>query len=130
MTQTATTPRCTGRRIGRRAWLARGWPRGGYYLYVSFDFCCRGASSAYRVMVGRSASPTGPFLDRGGVPMTYGGGTEVLAGHGAIHGPGHQAVLADGAQDVLVYHYYADNGSSLLGINLLGYDAAGWPYVH
>jgi len=61
--------------------------------------------------------------------MTAGGGTEVLAGHGAIHGPGHQAVLADGDQDVLIYHYYADNGASLLGINLLGYDTAGWPFV-
>jgi arabinan endo-1,5-alpha-L-arabinosidase len=101
-----------------------------YYLYVSFDFCCRGAASTYRVMVGRSTGPTGPFLDRNGVAMTAGGGTEVLAGHGAIHGPGHQAVLADGTQDVLIYHYYADNGASLLGINLLGYDAAGWPYVY
>ncbi|MGP4027883.1 family 43 glycosylhydrolase [Actinomadura sp. 3N407] len=101
-----------------------------YYLYVSFDLCCRGASSTYRVMVGRSASPVGPFLDRDGVPMTDGGGTEVLAGHGGVHGPGHQAVLADTDGDVLVYHYYADNGASLLGINYLGYDDAGWPYVH
>jgi arabinan endo-1,5-alpha-L-arabinosidase len=105
--------------------------RGGfYYLYVSFDFCCRGAASTYRVMVGRATSPTGPFLDRNGVAMTAGGGTEVLAGHGSIHGPGHQAVLADGNQDVLIYHYYADNGASRLGINLLGHDSAGWPYVH
>ncbi|MEE6258718.1 arabinan endo-1,5-alpha-L-arabinosidase [Plantactinospora sonchi] len=105
--------------------------RGGYhYLYVSFDLCCRGASSTYRVMVGRSTSPTGPFVDRNGVAMTSGGGTEVLAGHGSVHGPGHQAVLADTDGDVLFYHYYADNGRSLLGINLLGYDAAGWPYVH
>ena len=29
-----------------------------YYLVVSFDFCCRGASSTYRVMVGRSTSAT------------------------------------------------------------------------
>ncbi|XRQ03878.1 arabinan endo-1,5-alpha-L-arabinosidase [Actinomadura welshii] len=101
-----------------------------YYLFVSFDLCCRGASSTYRVMVGRSTSPTGPFLDRNGVPMTDGGGTEVLAGHGGIHGPGHQAVMADTDGDLLVYHYYADNGAALLGINYLGYDAAGWPYVH
>jgi arabinan endo-1,5-alpha-L-arabinosidase len=101
-----------------------------YYLYVSFDYCCQGANSTYRVMVGRSTSPTGPFADRNGVPMTSGGGTQVLAGHGSIHGPGHQAVLADTDSDVLVYHYYADNGASLLGINLLGYDAAGWPYVY
>jgi arabinan endo-1,5-alpha-L-arabinosidase len=100
-----------------------------YYLYVSFDLCCRGASSTYRVMVGRSVSVTGPYVDRNGVPMTSGGGTEILAGHDSIHGPGHQAVFADAGTDVLAYHYYADNGAALLGINGLGYDAAGWPYL-
>jgi arabinan endo-1,5-alpha-L-arabinosidase len=100
-----------------------------YYLYVSFDLCCRGASSTYRIMVGRSTSVTGPYQDRNGVAMTSGGGTEILAGHGSIHGPGHQAVFADTDNDILAYHYYADNGSSLLGINWLGYDSAGWPYV-
>ncbi|MEU6077027.1 family 43 glycosylhydrolase [Micromonospora sp. NPDC047074] len=101
-----------------------------YYLWVSFDRCCQGASSTYRVMVGRSTSVTGPYLDRNLTPMTSGGGTQVLAGHGGIHGPGHQAVLADTGGDALVYHYYADNGVSLLGINLIGYDAAGWPFVY
>ncbi|WP_433718039.1 arabinan endo-1,5-alpha-L-arabinosidase [Actinoplanes sp. CA-051413] len=101
-----------------------------YYLWVSFDYCCRGASSTYRIMVGRSASVTGPFVDRNGTAMTAGGGTQMLASHGSIHGPGHQAVFTDTDSDVLVYHYYADNGASRLGINLIGYDSAGWPYVY
>jgi arabinan endo-1,5-alpha-L-arabinosidase len=100
-----------------------------YYQYVSFDRCCQGASSTYRVMVGRSTSVTGPYHDRNGVNMNSGGGTEILASHGRIHGPGHQAVLADTDGDFLVYHYYADNGVSLLGINRLVYDSAGWPSV-
>ncbi|MET7426530.1 arabinan endo-1,5-alpha-L-arabinosidase [Dactylosporangium sp. NPDC005555] len=100
-----------------------------YYLYVSFDRCCQGASSTYRVMVGRAADPAGPYVDRAGRGMSAGGGTQVLASHGSIHGPGHEAVLADNDGDVLFYHYYADNGASLLGINRLGYDATGWPYV-
>jgi arabinan endo-1,5-alpha-L-arabinosidase len=101
-----------------------------YYLWVSFDLCCRGAASTYRVMVGRSANVTGPYADRNGTPMTSGGGTEMLAGHGSVHGPGHQAVMADVDADVLTYHYYADNGAARLGINLIGYDTAGWPYVY
>jgi arabinan endo-1,5-alpha-L-arabinosidase len=101
-----------------------------YYLWVSFDLCCRGASSTYRIMVGRSTSVTGPYLDRNGTAMTAGGGTEVLAGHGSVHGPGHQAVLADSDADILVYHYYADSGASFLGINRIAYDAAGWPSVY
>src|SRR3954453_4462082 len=58
--------------------------------------------------------------DRNGTAMTSGGGPQVLAGHGDIHGPGHQAVLADTNGDALIYHYYANNGASLLGINLHG----------
>jgi arabinan endo-1,5-alpha-L-arabinosidase len=101
-----------------------------YYLFVSFDLCCRGADSTYRIMVGRSTNVTGPYYDRNGVAMNSGGGTEVLAGHGSINGPGHQDVFADTDHDILAYHYYADNGRALLGINWLGWDAAGWPYVH
>ncbi|MFV2013409.1 MULTISPECIES: hypothetical protein [unclassified Micromonospora] len=40
-----------------------------------------------------------------------------------------QTVLADSDGDYLAYHYYANNGAALLGINRIGYDAAGWPYL-
>nr|WP_084774376.1 family 43 glycosylhydrolase [Nonomuraea candida] len=107
------------------------YKRGAYYYQlVSFDLCCRGAASTYRIMVGRSTSVTGPYVDRNGVALTSGGGTQLLAGHGGIHGPGHQAVLADTDGDILFYHWYASDNSSRLGINKLGYDAAGWPYVY
>ena len=101
-----------------------------YYLFVSFDRCCQGASSTYRIMAGRSTSVTGPFVDKNGTAMNSGGGSEILAGHGSIHGPGGQSVFTDADADVMVYHYYADNGAARLGINLLGYDSAGWPYVY
>jgi arabinan endo-1,5-alpha-L-arabinosidase len=108
-----------------------------YYLYTSFDHCCAGTSSDYRVMVARSTSVTGPYVDKSGLAATNGGGTEILAGHGAIHGPGHQAVLADTDGDILFYHYYPESQIGdpachycKLGINRIGYDAAGWPYVY
>ncbi|MET7283691.1 arabinan endo-1,5-alpha-L-arabinosidase [Kribbella sp. NPDC005582] len=100
-----------------------------YYLFVSFDYCCRGAQSTYRVMVGRSTSVNGPFRDRNGAAMTSGGGTEILASQGSIHGPGHQDVFGDTDHDILVYHYYADDGTPFLGINWLIWDSAGWPVV-
>jgi arabinan endo-1,5-alpha-L-arabinosidase len=108
------------------------YPHGGYYyLFVSFDYCCRGVSSTYHIMVGRSASPTGPYVDENGTPMTNGGGTQILATHGNVIGPGGQSVMHDSDGDLLVYHYYAAslNGTPELGINLLGWDSAGWPYV-
>lgn len=100
-----------------------------YYLWVAFDKCCNGAASTYRIMVGRSTSVTGPYVDRNGRQMMQGGGTQVLASHGSIHGPGHMAVFADVDADVLVYHYYNDGGAALLGINLLRYED-GWPVVY
>jgi len=80
--------------------------RGGYYyLFVSFDMCCRGAESDYNVRVGRSKNITGPYVDRDGVPMTRGGGTLVLASVGTVRGPGHNSVLTDGDRQYLVHHY-------------------------
>jgi arabinan endo-1,5-alpha-L-arabinosidase len=100
---------------------------GYYYLFVSFDFCCRGTASTYRVMVGRSTSVTGPYVDRAGVAMTNGGGTEVLATHGTIYGPGHPAAMVDTDGWLLIYHYYP-SGASRLGINRIGW-SGGWPAV-
>jgi len=37
--------------------------QGYYYLFVSWDACCDGAKSTYKVMVGRSREATGP-VDR------------------------------------------------------------------
>ncbi|KAK0739488.1 putative Arabinan endo-1,5-alpha-L-arabinosidase [Apiosordaria backusii] len=100
-----------------------------YYLWVSFDRCCNGAASTYRIMVGRSTSVTGPYVDKAGKSMMQGGGTQMLASHGSIHGPGHNAVFADGDGDVLVYHYYRNDGVAQLGINLIRYDN-GWPVIY
>lgn len=47
---------------------------GYYYLFVSWDYCCQGSKSNYRVAVGRSKAVDGPYLDRNGIDMRYGGG--------------------------------------------------------
>jgi arabinan endo-1,5-alpha-L-arabinosidase len=102
--------------------------RGGFfYLFVSFDLCCRGTSSTYRIMVGRSTAATGPYTDRAGVALTDGGGTEILATHGGIIGPGHEAVVQDTDHWLLVYHYYTSSGSRL-GINFVDW-SDGWPHA-
>lgn len=110
---------------------ANGW----YYLFVSWDHCCQGTTSDYRVMVGRSKAVTGPYVDASGKTLTSGGGTQVMASHDAVHGPGGQSVLHDTDGDLLIYHWYdsATTSSSCgceLGVNLVGYDANSWPYVH
>jgi arabinan endo-1,5-alpha-L-arabinosidase len=102
-----------------------------YYLFVSFDACCRGVNSTYRVMVGRASAVNGPYTDRNGARLTSGGGTEINARHGSIIGPGGQSVLTDADHDLLVYHYYDgnDGGRSKLGINVITWDSAGWPVL-
>ena len=109
------------------------YPHAGfYYLFASLDLCCKGISSTYHIVVGRSTNPNGPYTDRGGIPLTQGGGTILLSTHGSIIGPGGQSVMHDTDGDLLVYHYYDgnNNGTPLLGINLLGWDSQQWPFLH
>ncbi|WP_075795715.1 family 43 glycosylhydrolase [Massilia putida] len=67
-----------------------------YYLFVSKGTCCSGSSSTYRIAYGRSASVTGPYLDKNGVDMVNGGGTVLEAGAGEWIAPGGESV-ANGA---------------------------------
>jgi arabinan endo-1,5-alpha-L-arabinosidase len=99
-----------------------------WYLFVSFDRCCRGAESTYNVVVGRSAKITGPYVDRAGKPMLDGGGTVVIqAATPAWRGPGHQAVVRDGARDLLFFHaYHGTTGRPHLQISTISWDD-GWP---
>lgn len=96
-----------------------------YYLFTSWDLCCRGTSSTYNIRVGRSTSPTSGFVDQAGVALTSGGGTLVLGTHGSIVGPGGQDLMDDADGPILVYHYYTSSGS-FLGINRLDF-SSGWP---
>ncbi len=100
-----------------------------YYLFVSFDFCCKGVDSNYKVMVGRSEKIQGPYLDKDGVRMDAGGGTLVLQGNKAWPGVGHNSVYTFDGKDYLVVHAYdaADNGKPKLKILTLQWDSNGWP---
>ena len=51
------------------------YKNGYYYLFVSFDYCCRGVNSTYNIRVGRSIAITGPYIDSNGTAMMKGGGT-------------------------------------------------------
>ena len=101
-----------------------------WYLFVSFDFCCRGAESTYNVVVGRSRKITGPYVDKSGRPMTEGGGTTVIeATTPNWRGPGHQAVLQEQSGDYLLFHAYdGQTGRSELKISTMVWEK-GWPKV-
>lgn len=102
---------------------------GYYYLFVSFDQCCRGVDSTYNIRVGRSREVTGPYVDREGTPLLEGGGTLLLASQGRWRGPGHNAVFQDESGEKLVYHAYDAEfgGVPTLRIVPLVWDDEGWP---
>ena len=117
---------------------------GYWWLFASYDYCCQGVKSNYRVVVGRSAAITGPYTDRSGQSMISprdgraladDPGTPVLAGYGSTYGPGHESVLHDGENWFLVHHWYNPArewkpglaGGAELGIRPLDWGADGWP---
>ncbi len=104
--------------------------RGAYfYLFVSFDACCRGADSTYKIMIGRSKTITGPYVDRDGLPMQKGGGSLLLEGHDRVRGPGGQTVRNDHGTFRMIYHYYDGDvfGEIKFLIQTLSWTSDGWP---
>jgi len=104
---------------------------GRFYLFVSFDACCRGIASTYRIMVGRADAVEGPYLDRDGKRLLDGGGTQLLATTGRFHGPGGQEVFMAGGEPWLAFHYYdlEGGGAPKLQLAPLGFGADGWPEI-
>jgi arabinan endo-1,5-alpha-L-arabinosidase len=100
-----------------------------FYLFVSFDLCCRGIKSNYRTMVGRSHRVTGPYLDVDSKPMLEGGGTQLLTPNNRWIGPGGESVLLQPDGDIIVYHAYdAATGRPALQISTLTWKN-GWPHA-
>lgn len=100
-----------------------------YYLFVSWDYCCRGEKSTYKVVVGRSDQATGPFVDREGTPMNEGGGMLVVEGNDRWAGVGHNSVYTFGETDYLVFHGYdmTQEGHPKLIIKEIEWSDDGWP---
>ncbi len=67
---------------------------GYYYLFTSFDYCCRAPRSSYYIVVGRSREVTGPYVGRDGKSQMDGYGTVVLQGNRRFRGPGASGGLA------------------------------------
>lgn len=102
---------------------------GYYYLFVSFDLCCRGIKSNYKTMVGRSNNVTGPYTDVDGKPMMYGGGTPLLTGNQRWIGPGGESILQQKDGDIIVFHAYdGKTGRPSLQISSITW-SNGWPHA-
>lgn len=104
---------------------------GAFYLFVSFDRCCAGVASTYRILVGRADAIDGPYLDAEGKPMLDGGGSELLRSTRRYRGPGGQEVILRDGAPWLVFHYYDrdQGGTPKLYLTPIQWSADGWPEI-
>ena len=105
---------------------------GWYYLFVSWDYCCQGAKSNYRVAVGRSRSVEGPYLDPDGKDMRNGGGKIFLEGDKKEYeAAGHCAAYHLDGQDIFICHGYsvAQQGASVLIQRPIVWTNDDWPML-
>lgn len=104
-----------------------------YYLFASFDDCCNPDpyKDTYRIMVGRGASPNGPFADKSGTPMMQGGGTQLLAGNGTTwNAPGGETVYLDQQNgDRVTFHaLHLPDGAAYVFVNSITWPDD-WPEI-
>lgn len=102
-----------------------------YYQFISWDYCCRGEKSTYKVVVGRSKSATGPYVDKEGKLLNNGGGSLVLEGNENWFGAGHNSAYTFDGKDYIIFHAYEKkyNGASKLKVAELQWDAELWPVL-
>lgn len=102
-----------------------------YYQFLSWDYCCRGENSTYKVVVGRSKVVTGPYVDKEGTLLNQGGGTLVLQGDKNWYGAGHNSTYTFNGKDYIFYHGYDANDKGLpkLQVSELEWDSNGWPTI-
>lgn len=132
----------TGARTAREPVIVAARPDGGilqasaltkygefYYIFTSFDLCCKGVDSTRSIRFGRSSALLGPYVDREGTPLLEGGGSVLLQGGTRWKGPGSNDVLHLDDQSYSFYFAYdADNaGKTSLRLSTLTWDNDGWP---
>jgi len=103
--------------------------KGFYYLFVSFDSCCRGVESTYKIAVGRSREITGPYVDTRGRRLLDGGGSIIKRGDPRWKGPGHNGVYTEKGESIIYYHAYdaLNSGNPTLRIQNILWNKEGWP---
>lgn len=107
---------------------------GFYYLFVTWGLCCPGEGRSvsqltYRVVVGRSRSIMGPYVDKSGKSMLDGGGTLMVQGDRTTWAAaGHSDVMVSGNKIYHLYHAYRQsNGEAQLRIVEMPFDSDQWP---
>jgi arabinan endo-1,5-alpha-L-arabinosidase len=104
-----------------------------YYMFASIGTCCEGLNSTYQLVVGRSQSLFGPYVDKTGKGMMENGYSVVIGRSDYFVGNGHcSEIVQDGAGDDWIFYHGVDvnkpRGRVLLLDRVL-WDEAGWPRI-
>ncbi|PPK86153.1 arabinan endo-1,5-alpha-L-arabinosidase [Neolewinella xylanilytica] len=105
-----------------------------YYLFIAYDWL----ETKYNVRVGRSGSPTGPFLDYFGndvntesdnAPMIL--APYRFAGHSGYQGVSHPAVFHDGTDWYMAHQARPGENKFFMNLHVrrIYWTEAGWPIV-
>jgi arabinan endo-1,5-alpha-L-arabinosidase len=102
-----------------------------YYLFVNHGQCCDGVNSTYYITMGRSVSPSGPYLDKNGKDLYDGGGTTVFSTLGSFIGPGCSGYYKESVHEWFTCHYYNGDkfGQATLCIARIEWDENNWPTI-
>lgn len=101
---------------------------GWYYLILSTGQYNKGGT--YRIVVGRSKSIMGPYVDKSGNDMMSVHHALVLKGNDYFTSPGHcsRLITDDAGQDWILYHAYPENKDyRCLMLDKVDWGADGWP---
>ncbi|MFT3739941.1 MAG: family 43 glycosylhydrolase [Breznakibacter sp.] len=107
---------------------------GYYYFFASVGSCCQGVESTYQLVVGRSRSLLGPYVDKSGRSMLDNGYEVVIAKNERFVGNGHNSeIVTDDANNHWVLYHGVDVASSkgrVLLLDEISWDKHGWPEVN
>nr|WP_321408397.1 family 43 glycosylhydrolase [uncultured Carboxylicivirga sp.] len=104
-----------------------------YYLFASIGTCCDGIYSTYKLVVGRSTSLLGPYVNKSGQEMKNNGYEIILSSNEKFVGNGHcSEIIQDDAEDEWILYHGIDvenpNGRVLLMDKIEWSD--GWPVIN
>ena len=104
-----------------------------YYLFASVGSCCEGVKSTYKLVVGRSTSLFGQYVDKNGKPMMQNGYEVVINYNDRFVGNGHNSEIVQDkkGKDWLFYHGVDKQNPKgrILLLDQLQWDKEGWPFV-
>jgi arabinan endo-1,5-alpha-L-arabinosidase len=102
-----------------------------FYLFATWGRCRLDKEYTYEVVVGRSESITGPYLDNAGQRMDRGGGSVLVNGNEEYSAVAYNSIYTFDGSDYLVAHAYdiSDEERTKLVILEMTWDENGWPVV-